>query len=309
MPRRGCQQLDLGVRQLDEDRLHPVRRLVLDGRDRGAECVTDSRADAAAMSGTAMATWLRRPSFSFQTSGSSRLGRPRGWRATAALRRVIWTSTIGRLLRGRLSAWRTVVRTTCSTRSSSHDVAIVEVLDRIGDQVGRRRLQIAEAGEVDGRRPQVSWGVARTLPTAVEDERRRRRCRGSRAGAGTGSSSSPESSSSSVSSTRRPTGTSPIDLGRQPGARRTRSPFADDQRLLDAEPLGEARMVLVEVAGLAVHRDDDLGASSSGYICSISSRAGVARDMDEMVVLGDHLDAHLDQKIVQVVERSARCRG
>jgi hypothetical protein len=58
------QKLDLGVRQFDEDHRHAVVRLVLRRADLGAQRRRDT-ARRASRSGTAMATWFRRPIMRF----------------------------------------------------------------------------------------------------------------------------------------------------------------------------------------------------------------------------------------------------
>ena len=45
------------------------------------------------------------------------------------------------------------------------------------------------------------------------------------------------------------------------------------------------------------------------YMRTSSSRARVARDMDEMVVLGDDLDAEPHQRVLQPARSPSRCRG
>ena len=107
LDRRGlaehAQQLDLGVRQLDEHRLHAVLGLVLDRPRRWRPA---RRGTAAPRPRCRARRWRR------GSGGRSWHGLLSGSSAArvSALSRVIWTSTIGRRCRGRSSAWRTAPR-------------------------------------------------------------------------------------------------------------------------------------------------------------------------------------------------------
>ena len=99
----------------------------------------------------------------------------------------------------------------------------------------------------------------------------------------------------------RPTGTSSITLGAS-GASRSTSPFSITWSCGTPSLLGEALMG-VQVAGLAVDRDGDLRPDPAVHLLHLVA-ARVARHVDEVIVLGDDLDALADQLVVQVVERA-----
>ena len=89
------------------------------------------------------------------------------------------------------------------------------------------------------------------------------------------------------------------DLGR-PRREAQQVAVLDHHRLRHLERAGEAH-VLDEVARLAVHGHRDLGAHPLVHACQLVA-ARVARDVDEMVVLGDHLDAERDEAVVHPVD-------
>ena len=72
------------------------------------------------------------------------------------------------------------------------------------------------------------------------------------------------------------------------------------ERLRHLEPARQ-RQVLVQVARLAVHRDRDLRLDPAVHLLDLVA-AGMAGDVHEVIVLGDHLDAARDQAVVQIVE-------
>ena len=89
MDSEHAQKLDLGVRQFDEDGLHAVLGLVLDSRDRGPQHVA-----IAAGRGLEVGHGYRHM---VETSDHGFCPQPSSSAASAAaVRRVIWTSTIGR---------------------------------------------------------------------------------------------------------------------------------------------------------------------------------------------------------------------
>ena len=57
-----------------------------------------------------------------------------------------------------------------------------------------------------------------------------------------------------------------------------------------------------QVAGLAMHRDRDLRADHLVHAHQLVARR-MPRDMDEMVLLGDDLDAEPDQRVLQPADR------
>ena len=166
---------------------------------------------AASMSGTAIATWLRRPIIRHWL-----VPRPLPSASNAASesapRRVTCTSTIGRRCRGRSSAWRTAPRAASRTRSSSA-AAVVQLLDRVGDRLG----DVAPAARRSARARTRPGPSAAASPARCPGRRARGRpgsCRGSSAGGGCGTCRRRRRRSPSVSTTTmRPTGTSSITSG------------------------------------------------------------------------------------------------
>jgi hypothetical protein len=66
------------------------------------------------------------------------------------------------------------------------------------------------------------------------------------------------------------------------------------------QALGEARM-LDQMPRLTMHRNRDLRSRQPVHLGQLVAR-GMAGDMDEGVLLGDHLDPFADQLIVHAVQ-------
>ena len=112
-------------------------------------------------------------------------------------------------------------------------------------------------------------------------------------------SSSPAPTRPSVSITSRPTGTSSTISG-APGARRSDVAVLD-QRRAAARPCS-APAAGGRGGGAPRRAPAPRSAAGSSGTSARPRRGRVARDVDEMVDLGDHLDALADELVVQVVE-------
>ena len=85
-----------------------------------------------------------------------------------------------------------------------------------------------------------------------------------------------------------------------PGARRSTSPFSIS--IACGTPICSAKRWCACRWRASPCTGTEILGLIQRYICSSSSRQGWPGDVDEMVALGDHLDALADQLVVQVVE-------
>ena len=81
----------------------------------------------------------------------------------------------------------------------------------------------------------------------------------------------------------------------------------DQHRVRHAHLLRQA-LVRVQVARLAMHRHRDLRLDPAVHLLELVA-AGMAGDVDEMVALGDHLDALAGPAGCAGCRACARCRG
>ena len=290
-----AQQLDLGVGQLDEDGRTPCSGWSAIGETRGAQRRRDTAAPRPrcrgrrSPHGSAGRSWRRSSSLERR----QRLGAQPGdlhLDDRAALARQVQ-----RLPHGGARRPRGRARRPCTASSSRSSIASVTALAHA------RRARSAEALELDGTQgrqlraapgrcpPRRARGPTRIVPWLISRRRVRNR-------------SSPAPTRPSASSTIRPTGTSSTTSAGAGG--QAHDVAVLDQQAPAARPscLRQA-LVGVQVARLAVDRHGDLRPDPAVHLLELVA-AGVARDVDEMVLLGDHLDALTDQQIVQVEQRA-----
>ena len=299
-----AQQLDLGVRQLDEDRLDAVLRLVLDRRDVGAQHVAvlarrglevgDGDRDVVQAADHSLTPAWGRGSFGPPPFLLQRRERGRSQARDldlddrpAVARQVerLADGDAGGLAHPLVVAGVAVVRAPRPSRRSPRRCRACRSPNRSSlDRAQGRELRLGQHAALVVEDEADHDGAVVHQPAAGAEQVVARR------------STKPSASTTTL----RPTGTWSITSGSS-GASRSRSPFSTIMIVRHAQPLGEA-LVGLEMARLAVDRDRDLAAGSSGT--SAPSRRGrVARDVDEVVALGDHLDALADELVVQVVER------
>src|SRR5207247_2739825 len=78
-------------------------------------------------------------------------------------------------------------------------------------------------------------------------------------------------------------------------------PVPRPNHLLDAEPLGKSRMGL-EMPALAMHRDGNVGLHPAIELLELAA-AGVTRDMNRSVLIGDDFDLVVGQPILHARHR------
>ncbi len=286
----GVDQLDLGVGQLDEDGGDAMLRLRHRLGDAGAEHRRGRAPRPPAMSGTAMATWLRRPimapSYDRDEDGANRLLAPGlGDRRRGPRGGPPRATTSGSRRRGRGNR---VERAEDGSPSRSPRTA------------GRRASAARQAGQLDlgiapptrrARRAPPTRRHGRRRPAAAARARRsprgRRRacrpCRGGRPRPRRPSRPAPGASRTIVA----------VPDHRAPSARPARARSSAWAARCMASPwTGTAISGLIQ----RVHLPQLVAARMTG-------------DMHEAVAVGDDADAAGDQAVDDAVDRRSRCRG